>query len=259
VQNDPVNFVDPTGLNLISFIKQLFGTKEGAGIGNWWPVFDDSAWYASGSGDGDAIIERGGGGTGTQQTGQKPAPNPNCMQNAVPGSPGLARRFGIGHDGSHARGPEGGGIAKTLAPLAGRVINITGGGDGTNIVDVRLANGDVAIYKDLGRVFVSTTGARSVVKAGDSIGTVSGGGFGGFNGLHLSIVRGASYGQYRQLTGLATRGNQAQQDQARRDLSRLQSSMLIDPLGPESPVNCPGVSIIDIPLRGGVPTVYPPR
>ncbi len=181
------------------------------------------------------------------------------MQNAVAGSPGLARRYGRGHDGSHARAPSGGGIATTLAPLAGRVINITGGGDGTNIVDVRLANGDVAIYKDLGRVFVSETGPRSIVNTGSRIGTVSGGGFGGFNGLHLSIVRGYAYDHYRMLTGQATNGNRAQQAHARSEISRLQPFMLIDPLGPESPVNCPGVSITDIPVRGGVPTTYPPR
>jgi hypothetical protein len=88
---------------------------------------------------------------------------------------------------------------------------------------------------------------------------VSGGGFGGFDGLHLSLVRGYAYGHYRQLTGQAVGGTRNQQSHARSELSRLQFFMLYDPLGPQSPVNCPGVPIIDVPVSGGVPTTYPPR
>jgi RHS repeat-associated protein len=244
VQNDPVNYVDPTGLIAPLIwahnVMRLNGGRNGG--------VTRQPHYVVEPHDVDP---------------QKTVPdtaagkaNPNCLQNAVPGSPGLARRFGRGHDGPHARAPLGGGIAITLGPLAGTVINVTGGGDGTNIVDVRLANGDVAVYKDLGRVFV---GRNESVGTGARIGTVSGGGFGGFDGLHLSLVRGYAYDHYRQLTRQAVGGTRSQQAHARSELSRLQPFMLNDPLGPESPVRCPGVPIIDVPVRGGVPTTYPPR
>jgi hypothetical protein len=170
-------------------------------------------------------------------------PNPNCMQSAVvdvngiPVSPGLARPFAynpqnrlVGHDGPHALSPSGGAFVQTLAPLAGRVIytNIQEG-QGANalyLVDVGLPSGIVVRYKDLSSVSVR---AGQTVKAGDIIGKVRpAGDQRNYVGLHLTLVKGTNYERYKANVR-AGRPSPV--------------SYFIDPLGPSSPVRCPGVTL----------------
>lgn len=188
----------------------------------------------------------------------KPPPNPNCIMNAVvdrngrPASRGLARTYGdvlpngtINHPGVHALAPLGQqAIVKTLAPLTGIVsdkihIGGEGGGDGTRIVDVLLDNGNIAIYADLVTVNVRP-GQR--VNVGTIIGTVGGtSNPKNYSGLHFGLLKG--------------NGNPKAADKAYRN--RTASGLLspernfINPLGANSPVNCPGI-IAD---PAGVPPV----
>jgi hypothetical protein len=196
-----------------------------------------------------------------QRDGKPQVKNPNCIRNAVKGSPGLARRFDPGkHDGVHARAPNSRSAVVVLPPLAGKVIYITTGGesDNTKIVDVRLNWGYVALLKDFTSVSVRV---GSQVRPGETIGTVSGGGFGDFNGLHIALIRADQYDYYRKMTSQSEHGStEALRVKAFSEISRLQEEgAFMDPLGPESPVNCPGESIIDYPVKRGLPTIYPPR
>ena len=173
--------------------------------------------------------------------------NPNCIMYAVANSTGLARPFGninnnpasagygsIGHDGVHVLASSGS-LVKTLPVLTGKVIDIHDGGDNTKIVDVLLDNGNIAIYKDLipGTVRV---GPNQRLSAGSVIGRVGAGT--DYAGLHFSIPRGGmtEHDDYRKLTRRVARGD----DSARNEIK---AGMFINPLGPNSPVNCPGVSV----------------
>jgi murein DD-endopeptidase MepM/ murein hydrolase activator NlpD len=182
-----------------------------------------------------------------QNTGQTPAPNPNCIQNAVRGSTGLARPFGnintnpnspgfgnLGHDGVHAVAPAGSRVT-TLPALTGRVIDIHNGGDGSKIVDVLLDNGMVGLYKDLTTVNVRP---NQRLNAGSLIGRTGGvGDARNFSGLHFSLLLGGMKGHnyYRDITSGRTN-------------NQITASMFMNPLGANSPVNCPGVPVVN----GGV-------
>jgi RHS repeat-associated protein len=234
--NDPVNFVDPSGLD---------------------PDIDIGTFSA-----GDIVAEPGtvgtfgfGGEVGIAlrplgrlepvepqkpaQTGQTQS-NPNCIMNAVSGATGLARPFGnvgadgtIGHDGIHVVSPVGSTV-RTLGVLAGTVLGRPHAqGDGLYAVDVLVPGVGIAIYKDLATVNVHS-GQR--LRAGTTIGTVGEGG--DYAGLHFALLRGgrAEDKYYRGLTARSAAGDLSANRQ-------IQASMFINPNGPNSPVNCPGVPV----------------
>jgi len=179
--------------------------------------------------------------SGPQGTSPTQKPNPNCIANAVAGATGLARPFGnvgpngsIGHDGVHALAPAGS-LVRTLPALTGKVIDTHNGGDGTKIVDVLLNNGNIAIYKDLlpGSIGVQN-GQR--LSAGSVIGRVGKGT--DYPGLHFALLKGGKkeHDYYRGLTRRVAGGDYSA-------ASNIKASMFINPLGPNSPVNCPGVPV----------------
>ena len=196
-------------------------------------------------------------GPGSQNTGAQSS-NPNCIMNAVSGAnKSLSRPFGnvgksgtIGHDGVHVKAPPGS-IVKTLAPLAGRVIGnprkqgASGADAKLYMVDVLLNNGNVAIYKDLATVNVRN-GQR--LSAGTVIGTL-GAGSGESDGLHFALLKGGLRGlrSYRDLTSrIASLDNSddfADWNEASRLRDKIKVNMFINPLGANSPVNCPGVPV----------------
>lgn len=189
------------------------------------------------------INEGGGDGGGRGDLGEPPPPpatqkaNPNCITNAVQGASGLARPFGnvgrngeVGHDGVHVVAPAGSKVI-TLPALTGKVLGIRTGGspglpDSTQQVDVLLDGGNVAIYKDLKTVNVRP-GQR--LKAGTVIGTVGGG---ENMGLHFTLLKGGrnERNYFRDITSGKTNNKRL-------------PSLFINPLGPNSPVNCPGVPV----------------
>jgi|SRR5215831_406689 len=162
--------------------------------------------------------------------------NPNCLKNAVKGSPGVGDPFKTnvndpsmaGHIGAHALAPEGiAAEAVTLAPLAGKIIK-THAQDthGNFYVDVRLANGNVAVYFDL----QSVRQASGSLQEGDVIGITRPGNLANKVGLHVTIVRGEYYNDFNAHRGRYTVNGPTKE--------------FIDPLGPESPINCPGEKLI---------------
>jgi hypothetical protein len=166
---------------------------------------------------------------------QNPAPtkssNPNCLQNAVEGSPGVGRPFATNprdpsissHNGAHALSPDHRARVSTLEPLQGRVIWTNRQDSTLFLADVRLPNGNVAAYLDLQSVSVRR---GQPVGTGDAIGTVRAAGDPRNGvGLHLSLVLGQYYNQYRQMRQQGAIG--------------FPTKFFIDPLGPNSPVNCP--------------------
>lgn len=145
----------------------------------------------------------------------------------------------MGTNGVHVLGPSGSEVT-TLTALTGRVIGKphqqgTSGADSKLwAVDVLLDNGNVAIYVDLVTVSVH---AGQYLRAGAKVGTI-GGGSGKAAGLHFTLLRGgrAEDAHFRNLTSRAAQGDYT----ASRDIK---VEMFINPLGPESPVNCPGVAV----------------
>jgi RHS repeat-associated protein len=236
VQNDPVNSEDPTGLDdepwdpgdVIRFFiwaQLLSGGSGGGGDSphyNPWADAPRKPWKPE------------------RPDRQKPQkPNPNCILNAVRGATGLARPFGnvgpdgsIGHDGIHVVAPPGSTVT-TLGVLAGTVLGVHNQGDGLRAVDVLVPGVGVAIYKDLGTVNVR---AGQRLSAGAVIGSVGAGG--DYAGLHFSLLGGgrAQDRYYRSLTSRAAGGDLNAQHQ-------IKASMFINPNGPKSPVNCPGVPV----------------
>lgn len=170
----------------------------------------------------------------THEAGHSEAPNPNCLRYAVRGSPGVADPFKInvtdpslsGHIGAHALSPLGHSAeAVTLPPLAGTIIKTNAQDSVLFYLDVRLANGNVAVYFDL-----QTVQRKSgYTRAGDVFGTVRPGDPRTDVGLHLTLVRGQYYNQFNSLRAQHT--------------INYPTKFFIDPLGPESPVRCPGETI----------------
>jgi RHS repeat-associated protein len=248
VQNDPVNSVDPSGLDpqdppSLGVVGDLtiygsFDSRSGS--------LDSSSSGILHTGnnvfDGDLLLELtsinfpG----GPQDRSQTQHPNPDCIMNAVSGATGLARPFGnvgpdgrIGHDGIHVVSPPGSEV-RTLGVLAGTVLgNPHAQGDGLYAVDVLVPGVGVAIYKDLATVNVKN-GLQ--LTAGTRIGTVGKGG--DYPGLHFALLSGgkAEDKYYRGLTARAAAGDLTAGGQ-------IQASMFINPNGPKSPVNCPGVAV----------------
>jgi murein DD-endopeptidase MepM/ murein hydrolase activator NlpD len=175
-----------------------------------------------------------------QDPGPTPAPNPNCIANAVAGATGLARPFGnvgptgsIGHDGIHVISPVGSTV-RTLGVLAGTVLGRPHAqGDGLYAVDVLVPGVGVAIYKDLATVNVH---AGQRLRAGTLIGTVGEGG--DYAGLHFALLSGGRNEDkyYRGLTSRAAAGDLSA-------VGQIKASMFINPNGPNSPVRCPGVPV----------------
>lgn len=177
---------------------------------------------------------------------QNPAPstNPNCLQNAVVGSPGVGRGFDanpgpngrVFHDGAHALSPANAANAVTLPALAGEVIyrNVqeydNRGRPALYTVDVRPTNGNfIVTYKDL-----ASTGVQvgQQLAAGSVIGTVRPAGDPrSYIGLHVTLVNPEFYNAFRQETR-----RQSQQNRLGTTNTR---QMFIDPLGSNSPIRCP--------------------
>jgi RHS repeat-associated protein len=234
-QNDPVNFMDPSGLNII-------GEGYCWIIREWndhWDLVNVFCSNFGGAGDNRGTGDGGAG--GRQESQQKsspsptPQPNPNCIQNAASAdNTSLARPFGnvgptgiIGHDRIHVVAPPGSKVT-TLAPLAGTVLGIHDADGGkTHIVDVLLDNGGfVALYKDL--VTVNVRPGKHL-GAGTSIGTI--GAYEG-GGLHFALLNGGRQADryYRRLTSTG-------------QTDKIMVGMFTNPNGPNSPVNCPGVPV----------------
>ena len=260
-QNDPVNFTDPSGLFRLVVRESprlILGGSGGGRTGADMFLTEEAAGTELG---GDGI------GGGSQNTGQRSS-NPNCIMNAVSGATSLARPFGnvaasgrIGHDGVHVMAPPGSTIT-TLNALTGTVIGNprrqgTSGADAKLFVlDVLLSNGNVAIYKDLATVNVRD-GQR--LTTGTVIGTL-GPGSGESEGLHFAILRGRreELRRYRNLTARITAldnsNTPADWGKANQLRNQITVNMFINPLGANSPVNCPGVPVNNAgvnPYRGG--------
>jgi len=227
-QNDPVNFVDPNGLDDIDIIRFWIWASlmsgGGGGGGGHNTILGVSPWA-------DAPRKPWG---NPQNPGPTPTPNRNCITNAVRGATGLARPFGnvgptgtIGHDGIHVVAPAGSRVT-TLAPLVGTVLRIHDADEGkTHIVDVLLDKGGfVALYKDLVTVSVRPGQHLGVGSTIGSVGAYEGG------GLHFALLNGgrAADKYYRSLTST----NQT---------NKIKVDMFTNPNGPNSPVNCPGVPV----------------
>jgi RHS repeat-associated protein len=239
VQNDPVNFVDPSGLFLGAPDYEVIRTFT------WDWGYGFSAEYgfvSAGSGGrnqpGD-IGGSGGGGGGPQNPAQQPkSSNPNCLRNAVVGSPGVGRGFDanpgpdgrVFHDGAHALSPANAASAVTLAPLAGTVIDSYGQGDGLRSLVVRPNEGNfLVVYKDLASISVRN---GQTLAAGDKFGTVRPAGDPrSYIGLHVTLLRPEYYGAFRSELQRAARVGELGGRNTRK--------MFIDPLGPNSPINCP--------------------
>jgi len=266
VQNDPVNFVDPSGLskagdscNNGGGTLRLDAATGGLTCVNALPEETVTVNGGGGGGIGGGFIGFIGGSITPYPLVPLPspvAPNPvtldppqtvrssnrNCIMNALSSSRGLARTFGnvlpngtIDHPGVHALAPLGERVSvSTLPALTGTVLGIhiggAEGGDGTHIVDVLLDNGNVGIYADLDTVNVHP---RQRLNAGTVIGTVGGSSNPrDYSGLHFGLLKGNGNGRaadraYRNRTAnhqLSPAGN------------------FINPLGPNSPVNCPGIT-----------------
>jgi hypothetical protein len=166
-----------------------------------------------------------------QKTEPSKSSNPNCLQNAVEGSPGVGRPFATNpkdpsissHNGARALSPNHRAGVSTLEPLQGRVIWTNRQDSTLFLADVRLPNGDVAAYLDLQSVSVHR---GQTLRTGDAIGTVRAAGDPRNQvGLHLSLIHGESYDQYRRMRQPGAIG--------------FPTKFFIDPLGPNSPVNCP--------------------
>lgn len=186
-------------------------------------------------------------------------PNPNCIMNAVSGATGLARPMGnqntnpgsigyggLGHDGVHVVAPPGSNIV-TLPALVGRVIDShnelnSAGNIIAQSVDVLLNNGNVAVYKDLkpGSIRVHR---NQQLRAGAVIAQTGGrGDSGSYAGLHFTLLNGNQHKAFRDLTS------------GRKKPDVRPPSMFINPLGPKSNVNCPGVPVVNggvFPYSGG--------
>jgi len=250
--NDPVSFVDPTGL--MPGDSCMTGNGQPGIEGNDGRCYEGPSGTVTVGGGGSSPIDDpttyafvlnsigfrglmgiGGVGGGLHEGIHTEEPNPNCIMNAVQGATGLARPFGnvgstgvIGHDGIHVVAPSGSRVT-TLAPLTGTVLGIHDADGGkTHIVDVLLDKGGfVALYKDLVTVNVKKDqhlGAGSVI---GTIGAYEGG------GLHFSLLNGgrAEDKYYRSLTA----GDQGS--------SKIKADMFTNPNGPNSPVRCPGVTV----------------
>jgi len=215
VQNDPVNFVDPSGLRWIG--EQTCSSVNGGDIHcTYWGSF----WVPDPPPASTDDLDRpphGGNATGDHGTAQNPTqtPNPDCIQNAVAGSIGTSRGIieavgpngptgRAGHDGDHTlSGPGGPAAVKTLGPLSGTVIRIGDQGDDLHYIDVRLDSsiGGVAYnvrYKDLLTVDVTL---REHLDARGPFGTYIGevrprGNPRDEVGLHTTLVRRSVYADY---------------------------------------------------------------
>ena len=235
VQNDPVNFVDPLGLDPED--GGGLGSIAAWGIGPYGTVTVNAEGFNGVDGGGEVtmalsplgrpILEL----SGPQKSEPPKSGNPNCLQNAVEGSPGIGRPFATNprdpsissHNGAHALSPDHPARVSTLAPLQGRVIWTNHQDSILFLADVRLPNGDVAAYLDLQRVLVRK---GQTVRTGDVIGTVRAAGDPRNQiGLHFSLIHGEYYKDYKHMRQQGAVG--------------FPTKFFIDPLGPSSPVNCP--------------------
>jgi hypothetical protein len=244
VSNDPVNRIDPSGLQEVDpwdvvivdvndmAIRQLFDNGRSLGV--------DAA-------------KSGGRGGGIQHPLRwlRSPKNPSCLQNAVIGSPGVGRPFSVDpqgdadHDGAHSLSPPGGGIAVTLPALVGQVIYWNDQEPGLFTVRVKPDGGNfVVVYKDLASVsaIIRQSLPKGVQGNGAHLGEYSPLGNvrpyaagdpenrGGI-GLHVSLVRSQYYDAFAKST---------KKDNSRTLGSRNPAYYFIDPLrDPESPIRCP--------------------
>jgi RHS repeat-associated protein len=245
VQNDPVNFTDPNGLNEEYEVISTDIWAQGMNWLYWRFLF----WSPGGGGGGGTSDPGGGGGDKSDKPPTNPEGkgNPNCVQNAVPGSPGVTNRFHQNHYGAHALSPPNGGKAETLPALTGSVIYWNSIQGGAYTVRVRPDVGNfIVIYQDLASVdrrIVNGLSRRTTnfnsglqLNAGGPIGTV----FPPYAndpqnrsevGLHVALLRREFYDAYAAAT---------KRSDANKTLGAVTpASWWIDPGGPESPIRCP--------------------
>ncbi len=247
-QNDPVNFTDPSGLDgdvyhpfVCTNCNQFPGTigylggrggGGGGGGGGGRGVIEQAAEENADGGTGGG--GGGGGGGGIHEVGHSTGSNPNCLRYAVRGSPGVGDPFKVfprdksrsGHIGAHALSPPGlSAEAVTLPPLAGTIIKTNAQDASLFYLDVRLANDNVAVYFDLQTVRKKS----GYLRAGDKIGTVRPGDPRNNVGLHVTIVLGQYYKDFNLHRGEYTANGP--------------TKYFIDPLGPDSPIRCPGETV----------------
>jgi hypothetical protein len=166
--------------------------------------------------------------------------NPNCLQNALKGSPGVGRLFATNpkdpsiasHHGAHALSPSYEADAVTLAPVTGQVAKThlqEGGANALYYIDVRITNrnsplyGDYAVYFDLKTVSVTK---GDVLGVGATFGTARPAGDPRNEiGLHTTLVHGKDYREFNLMRAQHAIG--------------FPTKFFIDPLGPDSPINCP--------------------
>lgn len=169
--------------------------------------------------------------------------DPNCFLNTVLDTQGLGHGFKEHdgqaiHDGDHIRSPLGRpGTVVTVPALSGQAIYTNGQGDGLNILDVRLKNGDVAIYKDLTRVRFKS----GRVGPGTVVGNIRPGTTDTVNnvGLHLTIIKGEFYDKYRQLTKEISKLDAQKRYAEEFQLARqIRADWFIRLNDPNSPVKC---------------------
>lgn len=189
-------------------------------------------------------------------------------------SSGLGRPYNSGHDGRHVRGvEEKEGNIITLEPLTGTVVYRTLGSaedpkklKGNKIIDIKLDKYPyVAIYKDL---LEWKAGIKQYLHKGAVIGTVLPGA-GAVSGFHLALIRQQNYKRYREITRtrvllneksvdlevkLTRTKNKTVQEKLEKQIDDIDKEItsldnefsdnfdkwFIDPVGAQSPVNCPG-------------------
>lgn len=249
VGNNPVNRIDPSGMDWQSDATQSGISDRWYGRGSWET---ELAGPSIGSGGNYVTNPIGGPEPQSQESAC------SCFQDAVLGSPGIGRGIEtadvskldstdpndiVSHDGPHALSPRDGGVAITLPPLTGTVIAVVPQANPKTVpntlwnVYVR-ADGKISgeafyiAYKDFPSresIFVSP---GDHLKAFQPIGRVRPAGNPAYKiGLHISLVRAQYWAAYR--------GDKISKAKQNRQMeSGIRRQWLIDPNSRESPVNC---------------------
>lgn len=182
--------------------------------------------------------------------------NANCLVNCVVGATEIAGLFSVaqfvypngkkrmGHDGVHAISPDN---TKhhdviTIEALTGTVLRANTQGQGLYIIDVALDKYPdlVVTYKDLSGHLPSIKKGKQL-KKGDKIGTVrpSGQPQDRVNrvGLHVTLVYRRNWQAFvNRRSGIGVPQGEAREGD---------EDWFVDPLGEKSPINCPGLEVMD--------------
>jgi YD repeat-containing protein len=178
--------------------------------------------------------------------------NPNCFLKAIAGSPGIGRGMVFNpdtgspddiatHDGWHTLSTKEGGMARTLAPLTGTVIDVVkqSATDPKTLWNVYVrADGQISgqgfyiAYKDFPSLESIVVRRGQHLGVNSPIGTVRPAGDPrNYFGLHITLVRAQYWSNFRndKIT-LASQGRQME--------SNIRRAWIIDPNSKESPINC---------------------